>query len=294
MIFCTYLETPPIRWCAPAVLAASLFLVACEEDSYQPNPEPTSGQSALNETSAPAALGQSTESYFAAPKIINYGPVLSNSAATGPCFSDGDIVVETDDNDRISQITYNACSEDFGPGFSSLTTGVVTFEYDGMDTLVRLTMDDFSEDTVLGDDHQIIRFDGVMDFPDGPVSPPSYTANGDYQFIRAFPSDNQNVEMGFEDFQVRSSVSGTDIIQIMNGHITLPGSNRYLTVDTGNDGLRRPSGSSCAIAGTLTLIATDGSHTSATFNGEDHIVVSVNGVAQSERTCDEYLAFIDS
>ncbi|MFP1677992.1 hypothetical protein ACLD02_04800 [Alloalcanivorax sp. C16-2] len=247
----------------------------------------------MSEDSAPTALDQSTASYFAAPKIINYGPALANNAIPGPCFSSGDVQVETDAENRVSRITYNACSEDFGPGFSSLTDGVVTFEYDAGGTLTGLIMDDFSEETVLGDDNQQVRFDGTMEFPNGPSSPPSYTANGDYRFIREFPSDNQNVAMSFKDFVVESSVSGTDIIQIMSGRLSLPDGDTYLTVDTGDTGLRRPSGSSCATAGTLTLTAEDGSYTSVTFNGEDHIVVSVNGVAQPERTCDEYLAFIE-
>lgn len=287
----SYRHAPAIRWGVPAVLCASVLLTACEDDNYRPDPEP--GEPTVTETSAPVALNQSTESYFAAPKIINYGPVLSNTASTGPCFSSGDVLVETDTDDRVSRITYNACSEDFGPGFSSLTDGVVTFEYDPQGTLVRLVMEGFSEDTVLGAEHQVVRFDGTMDFPEGPASPPSYTANGQYEFVREFPDDIQNVAMGFQDFQVQSSLSGGDIIQIMNGGISLPGSDSYLTVDTGSDGLRRPSGSSCAVSGTLTLTAADGSYTSATFNGEDHIVVSVNGVAQPERTCDEYLAFIN-
>ena len=286
-----YCHAPAISWRVPAVLCASVLLSACKNDNYRPDPAPE--QATVTETSAPAALEQSTQSFFAAPKIINYGPVLADQAATGPCFSGGDIVVETDGNQRPSRITYNACSEDFGPGFSSLTDGVVTFEYDAQGTLVRLIMGGFSEETVLGAEHQVVRFDGTMDFPDGPASPPSYTANGQYEFVRELTSDSQTVAMGFKDFQVQSSVSGTDIIQIMNGGISLPGSDTYLTVDTGNDGLRRPSGSSCAISGTLTLTAADGSYTSATFNGEDHIVVSVNGVAQPERTCAEYLAFIN-
>ena len=291
----SYCRTPAIGWGVPAVLCASVLLTACEDDNYRPDPEP--GEPTVSETSAPVALEQSTESYFAAPKIINYWPQLANQAFTGSCHfgndeGSGDMVVQTDSNDRIVSTTYNDCKLSYGSNAYVLTKGVVSYEYDDGGNLVQLSMDSFSEELLFGPDHQIVEFDGTIDFP-GPISsPPSYLANGHYKF-QALLSSDKIVELSFQDFQVQSSVSGTDIIQIMNGGISLPGSDTYLIVDTGSDGLRRPSNSSCAISGTMTLTAADGSYTSATFNGEDHIVVSVNGVAQPERTCAEYLAFIN-
>lgn len=287
----SYRRAPAIRWGVPAVLCASVLLTACEDDNYRPDPEP--GEPTVTETSAPVALEQSTESYFAAPKVIAYGPLAINRDSSRDCDTSGNIQVETGSDNRVSSITYNDCYDFYGEGFWSLTSGVLEFEYDSSGTMIHITMDGFSEESILGDDQQRIDYDGTLALPTGPASPPSYTATGHYKYFRDFPSDQQNVELSFQDFQVQSSVSGTDIIQIMNGGISLPGSDRYLTVDTGSDGLRRPSGSSCAVSGTLTLTAADGSYTSATFNGEDHIVVSVNGVAQPERTCDEYLAFIN-
>ncbi|MBM7334685.1 MAG: hypothetical protein ABGX87_11695 [Alcanivorax sp.] len=291
----SYRRAPAIRWGVPVVLCASVLLTACEEDNYRPDPEP--GEPTVTETSAPVALNQSTESYFAAPKIINYWPQLADQAFTGSCHfgndeGSGDMLVQTDSNDRAVSTAYNDCKLSYGPGAYSLNTGVVNYGYDDAGNLVKLSMEEFSEELSFGNVHQIVEFDGTIDFP-GPISsPPSYLANGRYKF-QALLSSDKIVELSFQDFQVQSSVSGTDIIQIMNGGISLPDSDRYLTVDTGSDGLRRPSGSSCAVSGTLTLTAADGSYTSATFNGEDHIVVSVNGVAQPERTCDEYLAFIN-
>lgn len=278
---------PQARWHRHALcMLTALALSACGGDSSHRR-----GELALTETSAPTALLAATHSFFAAPKIITYMPTLMQQVSEDQC-STGNVTITPNDGSLITGIAYTQCLEDFG-GISTLTDGTLHFEYAGDDTLINVVADGFVEHSLFLDiEERRVAFDGELDFPAGPGSPASYTANGTYQFFHTAPDTDEDVMVRFRDFQVDSTESGSDLIQHLGGSLLLPDTGEAITLSTGAAGLTRPTHATCPTGGTLTVTASDGSHLGVLFSGEDHIVVTVNGVAQAERSCEDYLAFI--
>ncbi|KAF0805982.1 hypothetical protein A167_03325 [Alcanivorax sp. S71-1-4] len=266
-------------------LIPALTLAACGGDSSRRHSERQ-----LNETSAPLALRAVTHSLFASPKIITYMPALIQQVSEEQC-STGSVTITPEDSSPVTDIAYAECLEDFG-GISTLTDGTLHFGYSDDDTLIQVVAENFLEHSLFLDiEDRLVTFDGQLDFPAGPASPVSYTANGTYHLVHTAPDTDDDVLIRFQDFQMTSTLSGTDLIQYPGGSLLLD-NGAVITLTTGDNGLTRPEDAICPSSGTLTVTASDGSHLDVLFSGEDHIVVTVNGVAQPEQSCDEYLALI--
>lgn len=272
-------------------LTALFALAGCQEDSYHPeaSPQPL----ALNEDSAPAAL---QEVWIGAYNLVPYRLVdntLQMRSTLNSSCETGAVLPERDEQNRVTSIVFDDCLISFGP-IAELITGRLEYAYASGTGTVSISATNYADNVQFSaEDRQAVTFDGVIELPNGTTSPLSYTITGKGSYTITSANGGSAANGDFDLFTVTSTPgAGSDYTSEITGGLGLPDGSGYMQVQTGPAGLSFDSSSTCPIYGDITLTAEDRSTIGVLFNGADHIVVTVNGVAQSEQDCTTFLSAI--
>tara|TARA_A100001391_G_scaffold72991_1_gene46865 strand:+ start:714 stop:1553 length:840 start_codon:yes stop_codon:yes gene_type:complete len=272
-------------------LAVLVALTGCEEDSYHPDSEPQ--VLTLNEASAPDAL---LEVWINAYNLVPYRLVnnlIQMRSPTNTCFSGGTASPQSDGQGRVTLIVFDACEEDFG-SIGERTDGQIEYTYAAGSAPISITATDYIDHLQLSPTNsQAVTFNGTIDLPNGTAWPLSYTITGNGSYTITSADGSSAADGDFDQFTVTSTPgAGSDYTSDISGGLGLPDGGGDMQVQTGSAGLSFDSSSTCPIYGEIALTAEDRSTISVLFNGADHIVVTVNGVAQPEQDCTAFLTGI--
>lgn len=272
-----------------AGLATLVALTGCEEDSYHPDNEPQ--VLTLNEASAPEALLEVwIDAYNLVPYRLVSNPLQVRS--TSGCTS-GSVSPERDGQSRVTSLVFDDCAISYG-AISESIAGQLEYSYASGTGTASITAIDYVNDLqLLAEERQVVTFDGNIALPNGTASPLSYTITGKGSYSITTANGTSVADGDFDQFSVVSTPgAGSDYTSALSGRLGLPGGGGYMQVQTGGAGLSFAPSSTCPIYGDITLTAEDRSTISVLFSGADHIVVTVNGVAQPEQDCTAFLTGI--
>ncbi|ASK32998.1 hypothetical protein [Alloalcanivorax mobilis] len=283
--------------CALAALS-SLSLAACGGDSHHHRTETALS---IDESTAPVAIDQTWSSLTTSPPLLAalIDATDPNYVVLNDCTDGGSQEQTLNDQNRVTSVFFDQCTQSYsfgsGPWFGQIIDGGLSFEYNENGDVSRIVAEQFSNELQLGDTNgRVDTADGVFELPEGTVSPLSYTANGTLtSFRNTAPSDPPNdIVLRFPGLSVIASATGDDDLLQVSGQLLIPGSDLPVELITEAPGIRVSPDSDCPIGGEITLEGAGSSYTSVLFNGADHITVTVNGVAQSERTCEQFLQWL--